>query len=420
MYVTSPDLGSPGRVYDKLAEVIKIEPVPSNYNGSYLTMLSRNGLFFGLTNIVGNFGTVFVDQSYWQSAIAATPTASWKGYILGGLCWFSIPFSLATALGLASVAISLPITPAEAGAGLVPPAVAQHLMGSGGAVLILIMLFMAVTSTGAAEQIAVSSLVAYDVYRTYINKNATGKQVIMISRIAIVGFGIFSGLLGFILNKIGISLGWLYLFMGVVIGSAVFPVAFAISWSKCSGTAAISGAITGFVLGLSSWLIYASTFDGGINIANTGRDEVMLTGNLFAILSSGVVCAIVSYMRPDDCDWSSTKAIPLIESDPNATIEKETDEELQKAMKSIATWGLGLTIILVIVWPLLSLPARVFPKGYFVFWVVIAFIWGISATIAMVILPVLEAKDSLMALFKKSGTEDEEVPEAATAATTTN
>lgn len=73
---------------------------------------------------------------------------------------------------------------------------------------------MAVTSTGAAEQIAVSSLISYDVYRTYFNPRATGKQIIFVSRIAIVGFGLFSGILGIILNKIGIGLGWLYLFMG--------------------------------------------------------------------------------------------------------------------------------------------------------------------------------------------------------------
>lgn len=323
-------------------------------------------------------------------------------YILGGLCWFSIPFSLATALGLASVAISLPITADEAGSGLVPPAVAQHLMGTGGSVLILIMLFMAVTSTGAAEQIAVSSLVAYDIFRTYIKPDATGKQIIMVSRIAIVGFGIFSGILGIILNKIGISLGWLYLFMGVVIGSAVFPVAFSISWSKCSGMGAIAGAITGFILGISSWLIYASRFPGGINIANTGKDEVMLTGNLFAILSSGIVCAVISFIKPDNCDWSATKAIPLIEEDPNAAIEKETDEQLQGAMKAIAAWGFGLTVILIIVWPVLSLPTRVFPKGYFFFWVVIAFIWGIAATAAMVILPVVEAVPGILKMLKKT------------------
>ena len=51
---------------------------------------------------VGNFGTVFVDQAYWQSAIAAKPSSSHKGYLLGGLLWFCIPFTLATTLGIAS------------------------------------------------------------------------------------------------------------------------------------------------------------------------------------------------------------------------------------------------------------------------------------------------------------------------------
>lgn len=61
--------------------------------GSRLSLpQSRDGLFFGLINLVGNFSTVFIDQSYWQSAIAATPSASWKGFLLGGLCWFAIPY----------------------------------------------------------------------------------------------------------------------------------------------------------------------------------------------------------------------------------------------------------------------------------------------------------------------------------------
>ena len=52
--------------------------------------------------VTGNFGTVFVDQAYWQSAIAAKPSSSHKGYLLGGILWFCIPFTLATTLGLAS------------------------------------------------------------------------------------------------------------------------------------------------------------------------------------------------------------------------------------------------------------------------------------------------------------------------------
>jgi hypothetical protein len=75
---------------------------------------------FGMINIIGNFGTVFVDNSYWLSAIVARPSAAAKGYLLSGICCFSIPFSLATSLGLTAAALMLPITSTETAEGLVP------------------------------------------------------------------------------------------------------------------------------------------------------------------------------------------------------------------------------------------------------------------------------------------------------------
>jgi hypothetical protein len=54
-------------------------------------------------------------------------------------------------------------------AGLVPAAVVTHLLGKVGAFMLVLQLFMAVTASGAAEQMAVASLVAYDIYRTYFN-----------------------------------------------------------------------------------------------------------------------------------------------------------------------------------------------------------------------------------------------------------
>jgi Na+/proline symporter len=179
-------------------------------------MISGDGLMFGVINIVGNFGTVFVDQSYWQSAIAARPSSAAKGYLLGGLCWFAIPFSLATSLGLASTALMLPITSTEAGNGLVPPAVAEHLLGNAGSVLILIMLFMAIVSTGSAESIAVSSLVAYDIYREYINPEASGQQILMISRLVIVVFGLIMVRFGLVaLSQIQESTHAIFFFLDV-------------------------------------------------------------------------------------------------------------------------------------------------------------------------------------------------------------
>jgi len=83
-----------------------------------------------------------------------------QGLPFGRICWFTIPFALATSLGLCALALRLPITSSEAGSGLVPPAVATYLFGKAGSVMMATMLFMAITSTGSAEGIAVSSLVA--------------------------------------------------------------------------------------------------------------------------------------------------------------------------------------------------------------------------------------------------------------------
>ena len=143
---------------------------------SFTTMSSPSGLLFGITNIVGNFGTVFVDQSYWQSAVAAKPKSALLGFLIGGMVWFAMPFCMATTSGLAGRALTthpdlsaLYITAEISGAGLTPARVLSHILGSGGAFILLLQLFMAITSTGSAEIIAVSSILTYAIYYEYIN-----------------------------------------------------------------------------------------------------------------------------------------------------------------------------------------------------------------------------------------------------------
>ena len=375
-------------------------PVPKNNSGSYLTMLSGDGLMFGIINIVGNFGTVFVDQSYWQSAIAAKPTSAARGYLLGGLCWFAIPFSLATSLGLASTALMLPITSDEAGSGLVPPAVATHLMGDAGSVLILIMLFMAIVSTGSAESIAVSSLVSYDIYREYFNPKATGADILKVSRYVIVGFGLVMGVLSVILDLLGLNLGWVYLFMGIVIGSAVIPLWNMMTWDKASGEGAVIAAWSGLVLAILTWLIGCAIQSGSITIDNLGKSEVMLAGNLVAILSSGLIHALYSLKYPQNYDFDTLDSeIKLVEEDSSGlTAEDKDPVMLAEAYTWITRRGWALTIILVVIWPILSIPAGKFTKGYFTFWVLLSIAWGYGAAIVITILPVQESSDELMAV----------------------
>jgi len=369
-------------------------PVENNREGSYLTMLSSDGLMFGIINIVGNFGTVFVDQSYWQSAIAARPASAARGYLLGGLCWFAIPFSLATSLGLASTALQLPITAEEAGSGLVPPAVAYHLLGNGGSVLVLIMLFMAIVSTGSAESIAVSSLVAYDIYREYINPEATGKQILLVSRIVVVVFGLCMGAFSIVLFELGLNLGWVYLFMGIVIGSAVIPLWCLMTWKKASGTGAILAAWGGLVLGLVAWFAAAIAQGGSISVDNLGTNEVMLSGNLVSILSSCAIIIIYSvFIDPQDYDFTQLdQKINLVEDDTRGLTDAEKDPVvLEEAEQWIKRRGYVMSFVLIILWPLLSVPAGVFSRSYFAFWVLIAIAWGFGAALIITVLPLMES-----------------------------
>jgi SSS family transporter len=375
--------------------------VTGNRDGSYLTMLSSQGLMFGIINIVGNFGTVFVDQSYWQSAIAARPESAAKGYLLGGICWFAIPFSLATSLGLTSTALMLPITASEAGSGLVPPAVASHLLGDAGSALILIMLFMAIVSTGSAESIAVSSLVSYDIYREYMNPEATGAQILFVSRVVIVAYGLIMGALAIILQTIGLNLGWVYLFMGVVIGSAVIPLWNLMTWDKASGTGAVIAAWGGLVLALIGWLVGAQVQSGEITISSLGTNEVMLSGNLIAILSSGIIHYGYSLYDPQDFDFSTLdSSITLVEEDKRGLTSTEQDATmLRRAERWIKRRGYVLTLLLIVVWPLLSVPAGVFTRDYFAFWVLVAIAWGFGAAIIITFLPLIESSEEILTVM---------------------
>ncbi|CAG8490233.1 13225_t:CDS:2 [Racocetra fulgida] len=167
-------------MYDLLEAASRERPVKDNEGGSYLTMSSLQGLIFGIINIVGNFGTVFVDNAYWQRAIASKPSSTVHAYLIGGLAWFAIPFTLATTMGLSGVAVfnnsTSTLSESVVSSGLVLPLAASHLLGTAGGFAALVLVFMAVT------------------------------KVINHSHYSVIGFGIIMGALAVILNYIGIDL----------------------------------------------------------------------------------------------------------------------------------------------------------------------------------------------------------------------
>ncbi len=411
VYINTDITGGIEGMYDKLVQAAEIRPIEGNAGGAFLTMASAGGLMFGIINIVGNFGTVFVDQAYWQRAIAAKPSSTVKGFLLGGLCWFAIPFTLATTMGLTAVALDVDITMQQAQMGLVVPAAATALMGEVGAILVLTMLFMAVTSAGSAELIAVSSIVTYDLYRTYRNPNATGKQLVKVSRATIVAFGIGMGGLAVVLLGMGLSLGFVYLAMGILIGSAVVPIALTILWSKTNKVAATGGAVIGLLCSTTVWVIVASgaggfvASGGVIDLASLGNNYAMLFANITAILSGGIIAIIGSLAAGKTFDWNDLKTkITLVEI--TATQETEDEETLKRAFKFSVRGGGAMALILIIVWPMpLIASGYVFEIGAYAVWVAISVVWVSIASAIIIFLPLIEARQGIAKVFSGKKTQ---------------
>jgi Na+/proline symporter len=85
VYTSNETIGSPSRMYDLLQEAAIKRPVAGNHEGSYLTLKSNLALIFGVIQLCSGSGTVFLDQAYFQRAVASRPTTAVKAYIMGGL-----------------------------------------------------------------------------------------------------------------------------------------------------------------------------------------------------------------------------------------------------------------------------------------------------------------------------------------------
>jgi len=403
IYFTNEDIGGISGMFEKLSAAATMTPVDGNASGSFLTLASVGALIFGIINIVGNFGTVFVDQSYWQRAIASRPRSVVPGFLVGGLAWFAIPFALATTLGLAAVAVNLELTPLEISSGLVAPLAAAHILGDVGAILMLTVLFTAVTAAGSAQLISVSSLITYDVFRSYIRPSSTGRQLMKISRFSILGFGLGMGALASLLFMSGISLQYVYLAMGVLIGSAVAPISLAILWKNTNRYAATSAAIIGLGCGVTVWLGYAFTASGEITLASTSDMFALLAGNLASILTSLAITVVGSLFRPENFNFSKLKTeIFVVDERIRKRLEKETNEEsLRKASKFSKQYGLTLTLILVVVWPIpLFFSNYVFSETVYHVWIWVAILWAVAAASLVWILPVIQSRDGILHVMK--------------------
>jgi len=111
-----------------------------------------------------------------------------------------------------------------------------------------------------------------------------------------------------------VSLGWVYLFMGIVIGSAVIPITLSLFWCRLTPVAMTTGAVAGAVLGLFSWLVVSALQPAGLGdfFASTGTCTTEFQRCLIISLVYAYWKATNAHdSRPKPIAYSSGRAVLL-------------------------------------------------------------------------------------------------------------
>ncbi|KIJ68206.1 hypothetical protein HYDPIDRAFT_124416 [Hydnomerulius pinastri MD-312] len=450
-YTQADLIGGFEGMYEKLQQASLERPVAGNQDGSYLTLKSNYGLVFMIIQITGGFGTVMLDQGYWQRAIASEAKTAVRAYLMGGIAWFAVPLTFSSIMGLAAVALantsSFPypggLTTAEIDAGLSAPAGVVTLLGSGGAAAMLILLFMAVTSAASSEMIATSSILTFDLYQIHFKPDASPEALIRVSHVMVAVWAIVMSCVASLWNGIGISLNWLFLFSGTLFTGAVGPIIFSVVWRQQTKAAAIGGAIGGMFIGIICWLVVAKQYYGELTIATTGNMYPNLAGNMGACCSGAIISVIITLIKPDnEFDWSETKKInpraremekrrsltsdsksisndedepsgsekekseamtraSSVKEDASVDMEAEKYESLRKSLR-VATWASGImTFIVIFLIPIpMFLSHYVFSLAFFKGWIIVCVIWLFVAACITSVLPLWESRAAMGDIFR--------------------
>ncbi|ODQ49418.1 hypothetical protein PICMEDRAFT_14881 [Pichia membranifaciens NRRL Y-2026] len=417
VYCTSSLIGSPSKMYDLLKEVEEVFPSASGQ--SYLSFHDSEMLFLTWSVMLGGLSSVFGDPGYSQRAIASDAKSVFQGYLMGGLCWWVIPMSLGSSAGLACRALLLnpsfvtypnPLSAAEIDSGMPVIYGMYMIFGTSGAAAGLLMLFMSVTSASSAELIAFSSVATYDVYRIYIKPDASGKELVRISHLAVFSFSMLMAVLSVVFNYIGVTVGWLLSFIGIILSPEVFAVTMMLFWPKMTKLSLLIGAPLGTLTGIGCWV--GSTYVYGGHIVN--KDTLMVSkatfiGNIAALFSAPIYIVIISLLKPDTHPFDLNllgKDIKMADDydqeEEEAIHVSEKDKKVLKKQSifSIAVNFFILLLVYVMVACVLFGVKKDFSKSSFVAFIVVCLIWVVLAAIYIIVLPLYQGRHSLMFVLK--------------------
>ena len=446
--LTSEQVGGLNGLYDKIVEVSTTKYIEGNYDGAILTGKSQGSVMFGLILTICNFGLTVMDSSFWQKTFSASPRATVPAYLLTAFLIFSNVWPISAIIGGSLHFLesdpSFPTYPRkmtqyEIDSGFVLPYVLKAILGNGGVGALLLILYLAVTSTVSAQMVSVSSIVSFDIYKKYIHPNAQNKSMINVSHITCVVFGL--GIAGFsiMLHYVGVNMTWFGYFIPMAICPGVIPLIFTVTRDRQTFWAAFISPIVGFAAGLAVWISTAYHFYGSVTIESTGGQLPALYGSLTALLLPGTLSIIISFIKPEKFDWEKLKQVNLLvdgdssseveidndtptipkekqdgvevnfESDETSSLEQQQQSQAasQLTVKEMDFWikistGSVIFILLVtwVIWPMSVYRDWVFTASYFKGYVTVALIWLYTTLIVIGLVPFYTGRHSAAKVFR--------------------
>jgi Na+/proline symporter len=244
-----------------------------------LSFLFPAALMALFNNMLFGFGEIFHSNVWWSRAFAMREGVGPKAYTLGGLLWLPVPI-VAGFLGLAAPALGIGISqPDTAG-----PLVAANLLGTGGALLVFVVVFCSLASSIDSLLASTSDMVVNDMVEPLAgNLSDAAKRTAAMA--SIVGLGGMCWAIAF--PNIG-TLATVLFFAGPMVGSCIWPILCGLYFRSASPVAACASMVLGSVSGLVAYFAIG-----------------WFVASLVGAAVSGVVFAIAVRVSPDDFDFDS-------------------------------------------------------------------------------------------------------------------
>ncbi|KAF2768790.1 SSS family solute:Na+ symporter [Teratosphaeria nubilosa] len=460
--LTNEHVGGLGGLYDKLRRSENLINVDGNYRGSLLTFKSYKSAIFGVVLKVCNLALVIMDTAFWQKSFASHVRSTVPGYDLASIAIIAVPWGIGTVIGLSARAIeNTPVfvtyphamTDDQINSGLVMPFVLKSLFGSSACAGVLVLIFMDITSTVSSSLIAVSSILSFDIYKTYINTSATDRQIMTASHIGVVAYGLVIVGWTLAMNYAGANGNWILYFLPVTTSPGIFPVLFTLLWSRQTKLAAIVSPLIGLCAGIGVWLGLSYSMFGAVTIATTSEQMPALYASLTSLFTPAVLSVAISLVRPASFDWQKFLQIGLVrdsgsessrfvepsdsgtsegekaygrdgisglgnasgagsdEKQPFSAIDHvatqhETDQLVHPlddgTLRHIRKWlkiAIGFLLVnisvTILIWPLSMYRDYIFDKTFFKSWVSVSILWQFFALLAVVIYPLFDGRHAI-------------------------